>query len=135
MPFKDEVLCDIYPLQFCDVILGQPYLWKCRVVYEFRPCSVIITLGRQLYKIPEVVSPTVISLNSSNQCSKVISQTRKFVFFVICARSKQKFTTTSMASTQCLSLQQQEVDGIMEEYKGIFSSPIGTNTLPSQASN
>jgi hypothetical protein len=24
--FKDEVLCDISPLEVCDVILGQPYL-------------------------------------------------------------------------------------------------------------
>jgi hypothetical protein len=51
-PFKDEVLCDISPLKVCDVILDQPYLWKRHVVYESRPCSVIITLGRQLYKIP-----------------------------------------------------------------------------------
>jgi hypothetical protein len=27
-PLKDEVLCNIYPLEVCDVILGQPYLWK-----------------------------------------------------------------------------------------------------------
>jgi hypothetical protein len=45
-PFKDEVLCDIYPLEIFDVILGQPYLWKHHVVYESRPHSVIITLGR-----------------------------------------------------------------------------------------
>jgi hypothetical protein len=51
-PFKDEVLCEIYPLEFCDVLLGQPYLWKCHVLYESRPHSVIITLGRQLYMIP-----------------------------------------------------------------------------------
>jgi hypothetical protein len=50
--FKDEVLCHIYPLEFCEVILGQPYLWKSHVVYEYIPHSVIITLGRQLYRIP-----------------------------------------------------------------------------------
>jgi hypothetical protein len=44
-PFKDEVLCDVSPLEVCDVILGQPYLWKCNVVYEFRPYNVIITLN------------------------------------------------------------------------------------------
>eukprot|EP00253_Pinus_taeda_P035110 PITA_35110 len=27
-PFTDEVLCDITPLEVCDVLLGQPYLWK-----------------------------------------------------------------------------------------------------------
>jgi hypothetical protein len=72
-PFKDEVLCDIYPLEVCDVLLGKPYLWKRHVVYESRPHSVIITLGRKLYRIPEVASPTAISLISAKQCSKVIS--------------------------------------------------------------
>jgi hypothetical protein len=72
-PFKDEVLCDISPLEVCDVLLGKPYLWKRHVVYESRPHSVIITLGRQLYRIPEVAPPTTISLISAKQCSKVIS--------------------------------------------------------------
>ena len=30
-PFKDEVLCDVAPLEVCDVLLGQPYMWKCHV--------------------------------------------------------------------------------------------------------
>jgi len=33
-PFTDDVLCDVSPLEFCDVLLGQPYLWKLHVVYE-----------------------------------------------------------------------------------------------------
>ena len=97
-PFKDEVLCDISPLEVCDVLLGQPYLWKCHVVYESRPRSVIINLGRQLYKIPNVVSLIDISLIYAKQCSKVISQTEKFFFCVICAHFNNKVTTTSVAS-------------------------------------
>jgi hypothetical protein len=103
-PFKDEGLCDISPIEVCDVLLGQPYLWKRHVVYGSRPRSFIITLGRQLYRMPEVVSPTVISLIYDKQCSKVISQTEKFIFFVICSHSKQKVVATSVASTQNLSL-------------------------------
>jgi hypothetical protein len=61
-PFKDEELFDISPLEVCDVILGQPYLWKSHTVYESRPHSVIITLGRKLYRIQEVAPPTIISL-------------------------------------------------------------------------
>jgi hypothetical protein len=64
-PFKDEVLCDVYPLKVCNVLLGQPYLWKFHVVYESRPRSVIITLNRKLYRIPEAVPPSVISLISA----------------------------------------------------------------------
>ena len=50
--FKHEVLCDISPIEVCDVLLGQPYLWKHHDVYESRTHNVIITLGRQLYRIP-----------------------------------------------------------------------------------
>jgi hypothetical protein len=45
-PFKDEALCDISPFEVYDVLLGQPYLRKRHVVYDSRPRSVIITLGR-----------------------------------------------------------------------------------------
>jgi hypothetical protein len=125
---KDEVLCDIYPLEFCDFLLGQPYLWKRHVVYDSRPHSVIITLGRKLYRITEVAPPTTIYLISYKKCSKVISHNENFIFFIIRAHSKQKVTVTSAASTQILSLQQNKVDGIVEEYKDIFSSPIGVPT-------
>jgi hypothetical protein len=102
-PFKDEVLCDVSPLKVCDVLLGQPYLWKCHVVYESRPHSVIITLNRKLYMILEAVPPSVISLISTKQCRKVISQTGKFIFFVICSQNKRKITATSKVSAVDLS--------------------------------
>jgi hypothetical protein len=88
-----------------------------------RPHNVIINLGRQLYMIPEVAPPTAISLISAKKCSKVISQTDKFVSFVIHAHSKHKVATTSMASTKCLSLHQKQVDEIVEEYRDISASP------------
>ena len=47
-PFKDEVLCDVGPLEVYDVLLGQPYMWKHHVVYELRPRSVIFNLGGKL---------------------------------------------------------------------------------------
>jgi hypothetical protein len=44
-PFKDEVLCDVSPLEVCDVILGKPYMWKRHAIYESQPDSVIVTIG------------------------------------------------------------------------------------------
>ena len=91
-PFTDEVLCDVAPLDVCDVLLGQPYLWKRHVVYESRPHAVIVTttLGNKLYKIPKVEPPTAISLVTTKQCSKVISKTEKVVFLMICPQGKKK---------------------------------------------
>jgi hypothetical protein len=64
-PFKDEVLCDVSPLKVCNVILGQLYLWKRHSLYESRPRSVITTLKKKLYRIPEAVPPSAISLISA----------------------------------------------------------------------
>jgi hypothetical protein len=104
-PFKYEVLCDVSPFEVCDVLLGQPYLWECHVVYDSRPHSVIITLDNKLYRTPEVVPPTTISLISTKKCRKVISHTRNFFFFMIYSQSEWKVATTSMASTIQISTQ------------------------------
>jgi hypothetical protein len=93
-------------------------------VYESRPHNVIITLGRKLYRIPEVAPPTAISLISTKKCNKVISKIGKFIFFVIRAQSKQNVITTSLSSTKSLSLQNKQMDGIVEEYIDIFFSLI-----------
>jgi hypothetical protein len=113
-PFKEEVLCDVSPLKFCNVLLGQPYLWKRHAVCESKTRSVIITLNRKLYRIPEVVPPIVISFISTKQCRKVMSQNEKFVVFVILSQSKRKITATSRASSTDLSTQQKQVDKVME---------------------
>ena len=113
-PLKDKVLCDVSPLEFCDVLLGQPYLWKHHVVYESRPHNVIITLNRKLYKILEVVPPSDISLISAKKCRKVISYMRKFVFFVIISQNKRKIATTSRVSSADLSTQHKQLDKVME---------------------
>eukprot|EP00253_Pinus_taeda_P029875 PITA_29875 len=47
-PFTDEVLCDVTPLDVCDVLLGQPYLWRRHAVYESRPRAVIISVNNSL---------------------------------------------------------------------------------------
>jgi hypothetical protein len=94
-PFIDEVLCDIAPLDVCDVLLGQPYLWKQHVVYESRPRVVIVTLGNKLYRIPEVPPLVIVSLVTAKQCSKLISKTRKFVFLMICPQGKKKTMATT----------------------------------------
>ena len=107
-PFKDEVLCDISQLYVCDVLMVQPYIWKRHVVYESRPCSVIVTLGGHLYRIPEVV-PTIVP---PKNCCKVVSHTTKFSFFRICSKGEQKDTATTIASPQTPSIKQMQVDKV-----------------------
>jgi hypothetical protein len=107
-------VCDVSPLDVCDVVLGQPYMWKHHVVYESRPHSLVVTLEGQLYRIPEVVPTNV----PPKQCRKVISHTAKFILFTVCSKDAQKATTTTIASTP--SIQQKQ---IAEEKAHIISSP------------
>ena len=60
-------------------------------MYESRPCAVIITLGNNLYRIPEVVLPPIISLTTAKQRSKIVFQTRKFIFPYNSLRGKEEY--------------------------------------------
>jgi hypothetical protein len=118
-PFKDEVLCDVSPLDVCDVLLGQPYMWRRHVVYESRPHSVIVTLGGHLYKIPEVVLTTV----PPKKCRKVVSHTEKFSFFTICSKGEQRDTATTTKLPQAPSIQQKKVEKVVSKHKDSFCTP------------
>jgi hypothetical protein len=115
-PFKDEVLCDVAPLDVCDVLLGQPYMWKHHAIYESRPHSVIITLGGHLYRIQEVVPTTA----PPKQCCKVVSHTTKFIFSTICSKGEQKDTAPTTASAQAPSIQQKQVDKVVAKHEDSF---------------
>jgi hypothetical protein len=88
-------------MEVCDVILGQPYMWKHHVVSESRSYIVVVTLGGHLYRLPEVVPSTI----AEKQCRKVISHTLKFSLFTILSKGEQKDTTTATTSTQDISTQ------------------------------
>jgi hypothetical protein len=103
-PFKDEVMCDVDPLEVCDVFLGQPYMWKHHAIYESQPYNVIFTLGGHLYKVLEIALTTATSLISKKQCRKVIFQTTKFSLFTIQLEGEHKVTATTTASAQDISI-------------------------------
>ena len=113
-PFKDEVLCDVAPLEVCDVLLGQPYMCKRHAIYESQPHSVIVTLGGQLYRIPETVVPATVS-----QDRKISSHTRKLSLLTISSEGKHQIIETSTPFAQGVSVQQKH-----EEHRLIFSSYI-----------
>jgi hypothetical protein len=95
---------------------GQPYMWRLHVVYESLPCSIIVTLGGQRYKIPEVVLTIVLT----KQCCKVISHTAKFILFIIWL---EEDTATPTASIQDPSIHQKQINKIVEEHQDIPTTP------------
>jgi hypothetical protein len=102
-------------------------MWKFHVVYEYRPRSFIITLGDQLYRVPEAVPNNAVSLISVKQCRKVVSQTKRFFLCMLRSEGGWKVIATAKTFARGLSTQQQHVDRIVEEYKDIFASPTGVH--------
>jgi hypothetical protein len=115
-PFKDEVLCDVAPLDVCNVLLGQPYMWRRHDVYDSRPHNAIVSLEGHLYRIPEVVLTTV----PPKQCWKVVYHTTKFIFFTIYSKGEQKDTATTTVLSQGPFIQQKQVDKIATKCKDSF---------------
>ena len=91
-------------------------------MYESRPRAVIITLGNNLYRIPEVAPPPVISLTTTKKRSKIVSQTRKFIFLTTHSQGKKNIVATTLKQGSLAWLQQ--MDKVMEEYEEVFPSPI-----------
>ena len=91
---KTRYCHDVAPLEVCDVLLGQPYMWKHHVIYESRPRNVIVTLGGKLYQIPETVAP-----NTVLQGGKISSHTKKLSLFIISSEGEHKITETSTPFT------------------------------------
>lgn len=60
-----------------------PTMWKRHVVYQFRPRSILISLGDQCSSIPKVAPPTIASLTSAKQWRKLISKTWKILIFML----------------------------------------------------
>ena len=89
-------MCDVAPLDVADVLFDQPYLWRKHVVYESSPRSGFITLGNKLYRIPEVVPPLVIYLTIAKQHSKIVSQTRRFIFLRNHSQGKKNTMSTTL---------------------------------------
>jgi hypothetical protein len=75
-------------------------MWKHNAIYESQPCSFIVTLGGNLYRIPKVV----LTIGPPKQCCKVVSHTTKFNFFTICSKGEQKDTVTTTALFQAPSI-------------------------------
>ena len=89
-------------------------MWKRHAVYESWPRSVIVTLGGQLYRIPETVAPATVL-----QGRKINSHIRKLFLFTIAYEGEHKITETSTPSAQGVSAHQTQ-----EKDRAIVSSSI-----------
>ena len=134
-PLKDEVIYDISPLEFSDVILGQPYMSKIHIVYESQPHSVFITLGKWLYRIPKVAPKDSISLILAKMWRKVITHMGKFVLFVVYSKWKEDYGHIYNLCIESHYIAKEDGQSHGRIQGHLHLTYKGTSTLPSQAFN
>jgi hypothetical protein len=122
-PFKDEVICDVAPLDVCDVLLGQPYMYQRHGVYESRPRSVTIKLGEKKYRIPEVCPKQTTSSNAK-QCKRLISQTGAFVLLMVHSEQTKSVVLNTPTKVTITTDQQNRMDEMLKEQHSVFKPPM-----------
>ena len=75
-----------------------------------------------MYRILEVEPPPVMSWTTAKQHSKIVSQTRKFIFLTTRSQGKKNIVATT--SKQGPPTRLQQMDKVMEEYEEVFPSLI-----------
>ena len=94
--------CVTFPHLNLEMFLQVSYIFGNIIMCKSIDVVASLLLGIHLYMIPQVAPPTAISLISSKQCKKVISQTRNFILFMIHSHSEWMVAATFMASAQGL---------------------------------
>lgn len=110
------------PLDVCDVLLGQPYLWERHAMYESRPRDVIVTLGNKLYRILEVAPLTTISLVIEKKAVRPFPKLRNLFswWYTLRERRRQWPRPPDKAPSW-----KQQMDKVVEEYEDIFTATTG----------
>ncbi|XP_031486836.2 uncharacterized protein LOC116255191 [Nymphaea colorata] len=81
--FIDEVICDVVPLDVCQVVLGSPYLWLRDGHYHRRAQEYELTKDGKQFVITRdnIASPT--DLMTAGQVKRVVNACQKFVLLLV----------------------------------------------------
>ena len=71
--------CDVVPLDVCQVILGNPYLWDRDAIYERKAQKNTFTKDGQRFVIRAASLPPEASLVVATQAKRLVNACKKFV--------------------------------------------------------
>ena len=82
--YVDTVVCDVVPLDVCQVILGSPYLWDRDAVLFRKEQRYELTKDGRSFEIQAISSPIESSsLISATQAKRMVNASKKFVLLMI----------------------------------------------------
>jgi hypothetical protein len=83
-PMMDEVLCDVVPLDACELLLGKPYIYGRDAQYKVFPHEFRLKKGGKTFVLKESLPPKeALAIVSAKQAGKCIKQTGAYALFIV----------------------------------------------------
>lgn len=97
--YIDEITCKVVPLDICQVILGNPYLWDKDAVYFRRAQKYQLEKDEKRYIVHKNQTHRMVELVTACQARRMVNASQKFVLLMI--RSKHREGTTTAITLTC----------------------------------
>ncbi|XP_031492064.1 uncharacterized protein LOC116258802 [Nymphaea colorata] len=126
--FIDEVICDVVPLDVCQVVLGSPYLWLRDGHYHRRAQEYELTKdGKQFVITRDNIAPPT-DLMTAEQVKRVVNACQRFVLLLVrLVQPCEKNATIHLMNTH--KKEEGMLTKLLNSYTDLFEDPQG---LPPQ---
>jgi len=120
--YIDEVTCDVVPLDVCQVILGNPYLWDRYAIYDRRAQTYLFTKDEQQFLICAISMSSKTSFVTANQAKQLVNACGKFVLLIV----RPHDMPPSRVCLASLTVQQnQDVERLKLQFSDLFQDIEG----------
>ncbi|KAK1377226.1 hypothetical protein POM88_033419 [Heracleum sosnowskyi] len=106
-----EIISDVVPIDVCQVIFGNPYLWDRYALYDMRNRKYTFTKDGAQFVIRVVQPPQGINLITTAQAKRLVNACGKFVLLMVrqCEELPSKVSLTSLSTKQDSDLKQLKI--------------------------
>jgi hypothetical protein len=120
--YIDEVTCEVVPLDICQVIFGNPYLWERDAIYHRRAQQYHLVKDGKTYIVHKDRSSQKADLVTACQARRMINASQKFVLMMI--RPLTDEVTPSRFTLSCKAIDN-KLNELLNKYTNLFAEVGG----------
>ncbi|XP_071702891.1 uncharacterized protein [Rutidosis leptorrhynchoides] len=81
--YIDEIVCEVVPLDICQVIFGSPYLWERNAIFFCREQRYQFEKDGQMFIVKNHQTQPTVDLVASGQIRRIVSTSKSFVLLIL----------------------------------------------------
>lgn len=123
--FKDEITCDVVPLDVCQIIFGSPYLWDRDGVFYRRENVWRLVKDGKGFRILASKEKKKLQLITAQQTKHLVNVSRKFVLVILRPLVEDSVQEQTGALGDCSGGKREELERVISNFKEITEEPKG----------